>query len=429
MIKIIDDEGFKAEMKTYNISDTQLETLFHCAQSEFANTSNRIFHEILKENVPEIEVRLCLNEDCRNPKVGMFCTTLSDDEHLVFQIFEQLFLNALDDDQILRLTAFHEMIHAMDRKEMKRNEDTLCNLQKFVQDSPDDLLPTSFHTSYLPVLKTLQLLVLYRDEGISELCSNILTNNVLNHYGIEFFTSLDVFRQITSTFFDGKVLDLRNRHLLQTIYEGAASVLLRLLQIRNDISESLYNKIFSGMSTGNYRLTDEELQQLFTACRSLSLYDYIQGMISLDKDRTTLTPIMDLLYFCADLQGENNADYRNAFVKLVENRHNMTEQLFDTTMNNILGNLMAEEEISKYYNKINLPNEDLKQKAEQLYYIFTHDEDEDRKRICQWALTYFFDDKEVIHDNLPVFGTVDDLMVADVALGLLENIEHATDGL
>lgn len=91
MIKIIDDEGFKAEMKTYNISDTQLETLFHCAQSEFANTSNRIFHEILKENVPEIEVRLCLNEDCRNPKLGMFCTTLSDDEHLVFQILSNSF--------------------------------------------------------------------------------------------------------------------------------------------------------------------------------------------------------------------------------------------------------------------------------------------------------------------------------------------------
>ena len=420
MIKIIENESFKAEMKTYNVSDTQLETLLHCTQSEFADTSNRIFHEILKEKVPEIDVRLCLNEDSRNPKLGMFCTTLGDDEHLVFQIFEQLFLDALDDDQILRLTAFHEMIHAMDRKEMKRNEDTLCNLQKFVQDSPNDLLPASFHASYLPVLKTLQLLVLYRNEGISELCTNILTNNVLNHYGIEFFTSLDVFRQITSTFFDGKTLDLRNRHLLQTIYEGAASVMLRLLQIRNDISEPLYDKIFSGMSTGNYHLTDKELQQLLTACRSLSLYDYIQGMITLDKDRTTLTPIMDLLYFCADLQGENNDDYRNSFIKLVESQHNMTEQLFDTTMKNILGYLMSEKEITKYYIMMNLPNEDLKQKAEQLYYIFTHDEDEDRRRICQWALTYFFDDKEVIHDNLPVFGTVDDLMVADVALGLLE---------
>ena len=421
MINLIDNEGFKSLMKTYNVSDTQLNSILQRIRTEFTNASDRIYHEILCENVPEIEVRLCQNGDNKLLKLGTFCASLGDDNHHVFQIFEQNFIDTPDDyDKILRLTVFHEMIHAMDRKELVRNNETLQTLQKFTQDSPNDLLPASFHASYVPILKTLQLLDLYRNEGIAELCSNILTDNALNQYGIEFFTSLDVFRQITSSFFNGQTLNLRNKHLLQTIYEGAANVLLRLLRIRGDISTPLYDKVFSGMSTGNYRLSNQELQQLLTACRSLSLYDYIQGMITLDKDRTTLTPIMDLLYFCADLQEENNSDYRNAFIKLVESKNHMTEKLFNTTMANIVGCLMTEDEITRYYIKTDIPNEDMKQKADQLFYLFTHERDEDRKRVCQWALTYFFDDEEVIHDKLPVFGTVDDLVVADIALGLLK---------
>ena len=419
-MKFIDQLGEKPLLNNSGISATQLNSILQRIQSEFTNASNRIFHEILGENVPDIEVRLCQTEDNQNPKLGSFCTALGDDNHLVFQIFDQLFNDGFNDSQTIQLTIYHEMMHAVDRKEMIRNQNTLRDLLKFIQDSPNDLLPADSRSKYVLLLNTLQMLTIYRDEGVTELCSNILTGNALNHYFIDYFSCLDDFRQITSYFFDGKALDLRNKNLLRTIYESAASVMLRLLKTRQDISATLYDKILSGMSSGNYRLTNNELQQLLTACQSLSLYDYIQGMVIVNEERSTLTPILDLLFFCADIQGENNADRIKSFFELANNRFNMTKKLFDTTMENILGCLMPEIDISKHYQTMNTPNEKLKQKTDQLYSIFTHDQDADRKRICQWALSYFFDSQGVIHDTLPIFGTVDDLLVADTALGLLK---------
>ena len=36
--------------------------------------------------------------------------------------------------------------------------------------------------------------------------------------------------------------------------------------------------------------------------------------------------------------------------------------------------------------------------------------------VIRWALTYFFDRDDMIGDNLPVLGLIDDKMVVDMAL-------------
>ncbi|MBO4822344.1 MAG: hypothetical protein J5548_12890 [Prevotella sp.] len=54
-----------------------------------------------------------------------------------------------------------------------------------------------------------------------------------------------------------------------------------------------------------------------------------------------------------------------------------------------------------------------------LYAFLKNENDSDRKLIAQWALTYFFDDEDVIHDDIHGMGFVDDLVVLDYALNLL----------
>lgn len=45
----------------------------------------------------------------------------------------------------------------------------------------------------------------------------------------------------------------------------------------------------------------------------------------------------------------------------------------------------------------------------------------DRKSGAQWALTYFFDDEDIIHDDVAGIGYVDDITVIDYAIRLLES--------
>ena len=59
-------------------------------------------------------------------------------------------------------------------------------------------------------------------------------------------------------------------------------------------------------------------------------------------------------------------------------------------------------------------------KITELYTILKNDPDEERKKIAQWALTYFFDDQDIIHDDIKGLGYVDDLIVIDRALIILD---------
>ena len=49
-------------------------------------------------------------------------------------------------------------------------------------------------------------------------------------------------------------------------------------------------------------------------------------------------------------------------------------------------------------------------------------DDTEKKSIAQWALSYLFDEQDLIHDDIKGIGLVDDETVIDYALKLIENI-------
>ena len=62
----------------------------------------------------------------------------------------------------------------------------------------------------------------------------------------------------------------------------------------------------------------------------------------------------------------------------------------------------------------------MKEKVTKLYNIFKNDDNPDRRRLAQWALTYFFDDEDIIHDDVSGLGFVDDVIIMDYAIDLLQ---------
>jgi len=94
-------------------------------------------------------------------------------------------------------------------------------------------------------------------------------------------------------------------------------------------------------------------------------------------------------------------------------------------MDQIMGSCMPEEELDEQYTQFwentteDLSYPQIKEKVESLYSIFKNDKNPDRQRLAQWALTYFFDDEDIIHDDVSGLGLIDDMTVIDYATRLL----------
>lgn len=178
-------------------------------------------------------------------------------------------------------------------------------------------------------------------------------------------------------------------------------------------------------------ISDEEVKTIMRPTLGLSLASYIQGLMLLGKN---VAPIMPFLLFCGKLQYElelmNPAqskvenDNATAFSQLVQQP--ASADIFKSAMNQIMGyNTPIEELDNLYMNFINNPIDDplyskQKEKVSTLYSILKNEENSDKQLIAQWALTYFFDDQDVINDDIIGIGFIDDLVVLDYALNLLK---------
>ena len=103
-------------------------------------------------------------------------------------------------------------------------------------------------------------------------------------------------------------------------------------------------------------------------------------------------------------------------------RHPQTVDSFIDYMQQIIGGCTSEENLDVNYAVFcksqpqSENNLGLKEKLDALYMVLKNDESFEKRQIAHWALTYFFYHRDVIHDDLEVFGLFDDMMVIDRAL-------------
>lgn len=178
-------------------------------------------------------------------------------------------------------------------------------------------------------------------------------------------------------------------------------------------------KALNCLESGEYDLTDEETITIMRAALSITLIGYVQGLTTLGNKISPIRPFLD---FCASVQQDADEDNITAYEMLVKNPKSADS--FNAAMDQIMGSCIPEEELDDIYAKFkDSPIDDalypkLKEKVSKLYSIFKNDNNAERRRLAQWALTYFFDDEDVIHDDVSGLGLVDDITIIDYALDL-----------
>lgn len=180
-------------------------------------------------------------------------------------------------------------------------------------------------------------------------------------------------------------------------------------------------KALKGLESGHYHLTDDEITIIMRSAVNLSLAGFIQGLICLGDEVAPISPFLD---FCASIQKDGDDENIDSYEDLIE--ETVSEETFNKAMDQIMGCRIPEEELDGLFQEfMDHPLDDpsypkLKEKAMILYTILKNDADPDRKELAQWALTYLFDEEDLIHDNIPGIGYVDDLVAIDYAIDFLE---------
>ena len=99
--------------------------------------------------------------------------------------------------------------------------------------------------------------------------------------------------------------------------------------------------------------------------------------------------------------------------------------MFNAAVESVMGSVIPEDELDEFFNEFmqNPPDAEaypsLKEKVEALYTLMKNAPDLEKRRIAQWALTYFFDDQDLIHDDIPGVGLLDDIVILEQALAVL----------
>ena len=153
---------------------------------------------------------------------------------------------------------------------------------------------------------------------------------------------------------------------------------------------------------------------------ALGLTGFIQGLTSLSDKIVPTRPFLD---FCASVQQDGDEDNNNAYQQLLSQPQ--SEANFNAAMDQIMGSCMPEEELDELYLKFkesatkDSSYPQMREKVESLFSIFKNDKNPNRQRLAQWALTYFFDDEDIIHDDVSGLGLIDDMTIIDSAISLL----------
>ena len=216
--------------------------------------------------------------------------------------------------------------------------------------------------------------------------------------------------------------DVFDKEAFHQAYAVAPIILLLVMDKRGDIKHELAAKALDGLATGNYNLTDDEVITIMRSALALGLTGFIQGLTSLSDD---VAPIRPFLNFCASVQQDGDEDNIYAYQQLLSQPQ--SEENFNAAMDQIMGSCMPGEELDELYTKfkgstaVDSSYPQMKEKVESLYSIFKNDETPDRQRLAQWALTYFFDDEDIIHDDVSGLGLIDDMTIIDYATRLLQS--------
>ena len=429
-IFIKDDQGLDTILMMDGYSRTQRQELKQTIREKFRTVALKVYEEVLGKPLPEtlvVNMAVSKKEELSGESVARLASynlALSQMNSASFTIREITVKGLLEnqDNTQFESTVIHEMFHAADRFVLEKNYKMFSDLRSDINDHTDQYGNVSDKVSYA-LMGILQVFNHYRAEGVAILGESLLMKS-------QFGSADDSTTQFCRIFelalvksqmrLSGDDVDTFSEDIFHKAYAVAPIILLKVLEKSGGVESLLVQKALDGLQSGNFDLTDSEVITIMRAAVSLSLPGYIQGLMCLGDG---VAPIRLFLSICAQIQGELDEDSVDALELLINQP--TTAEAFNSAMEQIMGCCIPTEELNSLYDEFleNFANDPLyaplKENMEKLYHVLNNGGNSDRSRIAQWALTYFFDDEDVIHDDVKGIGLVDDMIILEYAIKLL----------
>ena len=432
-IIIRDDQGLDTALMMDGYSREQRQDAKQAIRAQFKDTAHRVFLEILGKPLPEtmiVNMAISDNEELKGEsaaRLASFNAELSRANSSIFTIREITVKTVLEhsDLTLFKSTTIHEMFHAADLPMLEDSYRLFDKLRKNINDNYASFNWEANNGS-VALLNTLQVFNHYRAEGVAILGECLLmkkkfasTENATSQFCQVFEMAMMRAQRRAYGHNEENALD---RNAFHMAYAVAPIILILILEKRGDIGPELAKKALEGLEKGKYELNDAEIITIMRSALALTLTGYIQGVTCLGDQVAPIRPFLD---FCISLQHDGDEGNTNAYEQLINQPK--SAEVFDAAMNQIMGCCMPEEELTNLYDEFvtktsEVPSDSqMKEKITILYNIFKNDGNPDRQRLAQWALTYFFDDEDIIHDDVSGLGLVDDMTIADYAISLLRS--------
>lgn len=430
-IIIKDEQGLGSALRMAGYSQEQRIWARDTIRGQFRDAAQKVFEEVLEKPLPEsiiVNTSLNDNEELKGEKAAMLAAyypSLSKINHPVFFVREISVKQLLEsrDIKIFEGTTIHEMFHAADQNMLINHNQLVQALHRQINHNIGYLGQVQNDRSQA-LLQTLGMFNHYRAEGIAVAGESLLmkTRVVFKDNPISRFQSNFLKTMMNScSRVDGNKTNIYDADSIRyDAYKDAPYILMCVLHRQGFINQDLAQNAIDAMSKGCFDLTDKDVQTIMRSAIDLPLASFIEGLMMLGDN---VAPIRPFLFLCGKIQQEYDESNAEAFAHL--SRKTGSTDVFKATMDQIMGCLIPEIELDQHYDSfINKGNVDpryskLKDKLSELYSILKDDTNTENKLIAQWALTYFFDDEDVIHDNISGLGLVDDLTVIDYAIKLV----------
>lgn len=430
-IIIRDDQGLDTALMMDGYSKEQRQDAKQRIRTQFRDTAIRVFQEILAKPLPEtiiVNMSISDREEIKGEsaaRLASFNAELSRWGTSYFNIREITVKTILDhsDRFLFESTVIHEMFHASDQQMLENDYRLFESIRNDIYEEENNFNRQGTNT-HIALLSILRMLHHYRAEGIAILGESLLMKSrfgTIEYATKQFCKVFELAMMRAQMRIDGnREKDVFDKEAFHQAYAVAPIILLLVMDRRGNIEHEVATRALDGLATGNYNLTDDEIIIIMRSALALGLTGFIQGLTSLSDEIVPTRPFLD---FCASVQQDGDEDNNNAYQQLLSQPQ--SKENFNAAMDQIMGCCMPEEELDELYLKFkesaakDSSYPQMREKVESLFSIFKNDKNPNRQRLAQWALTYFFDDEDIIHDDVSGLGLIDDMTIIDNAISLL----------
>ncbi len=378
--------------------------------------------------------------------LACFLPELSTKNELRFSIYYPsivgLCLDQLDKTDTntinVKNTIIHELIHALDQEILARDID--LNKQNNIQvyeTQYNSLINTNSKISK-ELLNVQQVffsfLRIFRNEGIAILGQKILGNNIQKS-----FTREDAFTcyriDLNHIFQIGENLCFFNSGITDNILAEIKSIglhayfyadIILLYALKNRISdfinvEELHEKLLTNQNIEF--ISKKDKIKLVEKMIAFDHSDYIQEVLRLKNYDNEYIVDQNAFYsYCGIMQSDQDEENITAFLNgiLYAGLNNDPHKYLET-LKTLLGYPMEIEEIERLFAEFKQEKhyQDIVEEIIKLAEILLVELKTNKSEIAKWALTYFLDEEDLIHDDIPYVGFQDDWIVMNAAYSLL----------